>query len=371
MSINQVLLSYTFGQWVTITNELVTTTNAQLDSAVLANLTTTSKATLVGAINELDTDKLDKSGGTITGSLGVNGTAQFDDVVSIGLNGSGDSIINFYDDNNNVSRRLAWDSSEGYFIAEDTNNVDQKILTTGQTIDLGDFGSTSTNIQIKFKNGTATENDAYTGEDGELTVDVTNQNLRYHDGATLGGIAIGGSSASVGDIKYSLLREDHDGWLLQDGRQVSKTTYADLYGVFGANKFGTDTATLFTLADGRARGIIGENNENLPNGRNFSFSERTSGNKGGSETVTLTEDQSVIKQLFVDSANAGSKGSASFTDQAVPLNGTSTNAFGFGLAGSGSYQRWALKYLTNSADAHDNMSPYIVMGNMFVYSGVS
>lgn len=43
--------------------------------------------------------------------------------------------------------------------------------------------------QVQLRRGTATENNAFTGAVGEITVDTTNKALRVHDGATAGGKA--------------------------------------------------------------------------------------------------------------------------------------------------------------------------------------
>ena len=52
-------------------------------------------------------------------------------------------------------------------------------------------------MQIQFRRGNAAQNDAYTGLDGELTVDKTNWEIRIHDGTTPGGHALGGSSGGT------------------------------------------------------------------------------------------------------------------------------------------------------------------------------
>ncbi len=44
--------------------------------------------------------------------------------------------------------------------------------------------------QIQIRRGTATENDAFTGAIGEVTMDTTNKTLRVHDGETAGGIKL-------------------------------------------------------------------------------------------------------------------------------------------------------------------------------------
>ena len=42
-------------------------------------------------------------------------------------------------------------------------------------------------VQIQWRRGSSTQNDAFTGALGEITVDTTNDSLRIHDGSTLGG----------------------------------------------------------------------------------------------------------------------------------------------------------------------------------------
>lgn len=50
-------------------------------------------------------------------------------------------------------------------------------------------------IKVLFLRGSAAQNDAYMGNSGELTIDLTNQRLRLHDGITAGGVEIGGTKA--------------------------------------------------------------------------------------------------------------------------------------------------------------------------------
>jgi hypothetical protein len=44
--------------------------------------------------------------------------------------------------------------------------------------------------QLQLRKGTAIEHDTFTGADGEVTVDTTNNTLRVHDGSTVGGIRL-------------------------------------------------------------------------------------------------------------------------------------------------------------------------------------
>jgi hypothetical protein len=45
-------------------------------------------------------------------------------------------------------------------------------------------------IEIKFRRGTSTEHNSFTGANGEITVDTTIKTLRVHDGVTAGGIRL-------------------------------------------------------------------------------------------------------------------------------------------------------------------------------------
>ena len=40
---------------------------------------------------------------------------------------------------------------------------------------------------LQFRRGTATQNDAFTGSAGELTIDTTNKTIRVHDASTAAG----------------------------------------------------------------------------------------------------------------------------------------------------------------------------------------
>lgn len=45
-------------------------------------------------------------------------------------------------------------------------------------------------IAVQWRRGTSAEHAAFTGADGEITVNTTNHTLVVHDGTTLGGIPI-------------------------------------------------------------------------------------------------------------------------------------------------------------------------------------
>jgi hypothetical protein len=51
------------------------------------------------------------------------------------------------------------------------------------------------NFRVQYLRGTTTENNAYTGRVGELTIDTTLKTLRIHDGAVAGGSALVNATA--------------------------------------------------------------------------------------------------------------------------------------------------------------------------------
>ena len=46
------------------------------------------------------------------------------------------------------------------------------------------------NISVQLRRGTDTEHSSFTGSEGEVTVDTTNDTLRVHDGTTAGGVRL-------------------------------------------------------------------------------------------------------------------------------------------------------------------------------------
>jgi hypothetical protein len=52
--------------------------------------------------------------------------------------------------------------------------------------------------QVRFRRGNSTQNDAFTGAEGEITVDTTNKSVRVHDGLTAGGtLLLSNTSATL------------------------------------------------------------------------------------------------------------------------------------------------------------------------------
>lgn len=54
------------------------------------------------------------------------------------------------------------------------------------------------NISVQLRRGTDTEHSSFTGAEGEVTVDTTNDTLRVHDGLTAGGVRLAKLSEAGG-----------------------------------------------------------------------------------------------------------------------------------------------------------------------------
>lgn len=67
---------------------------------------------------------------------------------------------------------------------------------------------------------------------------------------------------TVGDEKWSRQTADHDFWLLQDGRNISRTTHAPLFALLGTTYGVGDGSTTFGIPDMRGRSHIAADNMN-------------------------------------------------------------------------------------------------------------
>jgi microcystin-dependent protein len=157
-------------------------------------------------------------------------------------------------------------------------------------------------------------------------------------------IEIGVTPWYVGDLKWSWGTVDHGAWLLCDGRNVSRTTYAALFAWMGVSAGAGDGSTTFGIPDFRGRTLV------MPDGtagRMASGDDR--GAAGGEELHTLTLSE---LPAHVHTANGAPGGTTAAAGGAVgpfqnQQDGRSTSAIG-------------------SGSAHNNMPPYAVAGGVFI-----
>jgi microcystin-dependent protein len=134
-------------------------------------------------------------------------------------------------------------------------------------------------------------------------------------------VTAGAAAWSPGDLKPTARSTEPAGWLLCDGRAVSRVTYAALFAVIGTSYGPGDTTTTFNLPDGRGRFFMGALSATGPVGANGldTVADATThalGTRGGTETVRLTIGQMPAHD------HGGSTGTA---NAAITINNTTAN----------------------------------------------
>ena len=126
------------------------------------------------------------------------------------------------------------------------------------------------------------------------------------------------------------------GYVLMDGSNVSRTTYAPLFALWGTTYGVGDGSTTFGLPDFRGRAIIGA-------GTGTGLTARTLNTTGGEENHTLQVGEMPNHQHTYP-ASTGAGGGGGNISETTPFGATSTN---LGFTGGGG--------------AHNNMSPFFVV----------
>ena len=112
---------------------------------------------------------------------------------------------------------------------------------------------------LQLRRGTTAQNNAFTGAAGELSYDTATEGLIVHDGSTAGGFEIM-PSGSI--IAFGGAAAPDAGWLLCNGADVSRSTYARLFAAI-STAYGTgDGSSTFGLPDLRDRVLLGKGSNN-------------------------------------------------------------------------------------------------------------
>ena len=112
---------------------------------------------------------------------------------------------------------------------------------------------------LQLRRGTTAQNNAFTGAVGELSIDTQTEALIVHDGSTAGGFEVVPSGAI---IAFGGAAAPDAGWLLCNGADVNRTTYARLFAAIGT-LYGTGNgSSTFGLPDLRDRVPMGKGSNN-------------------------------------------------------------------------------------------------------------
>ena len=171
---------------------------------------------------------------------------------------------------------------------------------------------------------------------------------------------------SVGDYKISANTEDHEGWMLCDGRPLFSRDHEEIFNVIKCSFSPADTncdanaETFFNLPDprGRVAGFSGEG---------AGLSIRTLGEAVGEETHTLTTNE------MPSHDHAGLNGSTFFLSGGIGVGGVPLESpgltAGIHFSDAGGVGRASLTGATGNNEPHNNMPPTLFLGNLFIYVG--
>lgn len=128
---------------------------------------------------------------------------------------------------------------------------------------------------------------------------VAGLNLSQNSGEFPGGLpTVFPPPVPVGSVQMFAGTTVPSNWLLCDGSDISRTTYANLFSIIGTTYGAGDGATTFTLPDFQGRSPLGA-------GSGTGLTTRNEGDVGGAETHTLTEAE-LASHSHAGSAVSGS-----------------------------------------------------------------
>ena len=147
------------------------------------------------------------------------------------------------------------------------------------------------------------------------------------------------------------------GWALCDGQLLPINQYSALFSILGTT-YGGDGRTTFALPDLRGRVPIHE-------GTGPGLSPYDLGQKGGSETVTLTTNQIPAHSHNFELGSTGSTpaGSGSFLG-----NVTGTNLIYNGTKSGNTLNSGAI-HNTGGGQSHNNIQPYLAVNFIIALQG--
>lgn len=185
------------------------------------------------------------------------------------------------------------------------------------------------------------------------------------------GIPIGGL------IDYTGSTSPFSNWVIPIGQQINITTFAALFALYGPNRYGTDTSSLFFLPDLRGRVVAQlDPTGTILTSATMTPSGNTLGAKGGNQNATLAISQlpnitSNVSVSVSGSVNVNTVIGTGGINASAP-NSTAYNGSGSGLtnnAGTGNFSGSGSGTATSSgtsgsAPAHANLQPTMALNKL-------
>jgi microcystin-dependent protein len=198
---------------------------------------------------------------------------------------------------------------------------------------------------------------------------------------------------AIGDTKMSALLNDHQGWLICDGRSLDKIVHKHLFDAIGYTFGGSGSSFLLPDGRGRVAGAIGRSESNSLNPITFERGDlcgnqlhqldisEMPAHKHGSVDVTGNTNGNGFTGISGEHDHGGSTsgliGGSSIVNSTEnvynslsPLNavvnaGEGTHDHAISSDGAHAHSIGS----TGGGAMHNNMQPTIFIGNLFIYSG--
>jgi hypothetical protein len=208
--------------------------------------------------------------------------------------------------------------------------------------------------QVQFRRGTTTQNNAFTGAVGELTVDTDLKTLRLHDGSTAGGGAIIVNTASA----QQLLNKT-----MASGSVWNGTAVPLAYGGTGSSLTATAGALLYSTSSGAGLTLAGLTGQIL-----------VSGGTGAptwvnGSTLTIGTAQTAVTAQNINGGSAGQLMIQSDVGVTSFITAGATGTF-LQSAGAGYAPTWAagqVTYGNSTVSLGGNLQ--MITGTMYVQTG--
>lgn len=189
----------------------------------------------------------------------------------------------------------------------------------------------------------------------------------------------------IGDFKFSTDTMDKNGWLLCDGRSLSREYFSDLYSKIGT-AFGNSCGNTFLLPDCKGRVMAAINGCQRSLGfytgseeHTLSIDEMPSHVHTGNTVASGQHNHGVSDPGHVHSQTTNNDDFSSTGGDPPSFaadaggdrswNNISRSVTGISINADGSHSHAFTTALTGNGQAHNNMQPTVFIGNVFVFSG--